>query len=583
MNKIVVIGASGHAKVIIDIIEKQNIYKIQGFIDTYKEKGTMVYEYEVLGTENELPELIKNKNIKGGVIAIGDNYERMSMAHKIKNLLKDFYFITAVHPESILGKNVHIGAGSVIMAGTVVNNDVKIGNHCILNTISSLDHDGVMKDFSSLAPGSIVGGNVKIGKNSVISLGAVIRENVTIGDYTVVGAGSVVTKNIGDYKVVYGVPAKEIKERKADDKYLSRTKEEYLLEVWPLKTQKELNTYSNLIDEFQQNNPFYKVELLDIKNNHLSETYYFTFKKSNILKAVMPFHLNKINTDNKRFDGYYDVSSPYGYSGPILKETMSTFEIEEFWYKIDIWYKKNNVISEFIRFSLNDNFIKYSGICVPSLQNVKGKIIGEKAQWNNYKPKVRNNYRKAEKENLRFSLYYKNTISKEIIEFFYEIYITTMQRNSATEHYFLPIKYFIELIQNNSANVAIAMVYKGVVSISTELILVSENMLYSYLGGTMAAYFHTRPNDYLKINVINWARENDFKYYILGGGRMDNDNLYKYKKAFFPKDPDVIYYTGRKIIDAFIYRELVKFKNLNIHNDEILSELTSYFPVYRNP
>jgi sugar O-acyltransferase (sialic acid O-acetyltransferase NeuD family) len=583
MKKILIIGASGHSKVIIDIIEKQNHYKILGLIDTYKEKGTEVLGYEILGTELDLPELIKEKNIKGGIIGIGDNWERRLMHSKIKDLLPDFDFVTAVHPESVVDKSVHIGEGSVIMAGTVVNHNAEIGAHCILNTISSLDHDSVMKDFSSLAPGSVVGGNVSIGTNSAISLGAIIRENVSVGDYTVIGAGSIVIKNIADYKVAYGVPAREIKERTAEDKYFSTGKKEYELKIWPLKSQKELEKYKTILKEFKRDSPFYNIEFLDIKNNNLSKTYCFEFRKNNVLLAFMPFHLNKIITTNEGFNEYYDVASPYGYSGPLFNNNLPTHELKEFWNHVDDWYKKNNVIAEFIRFSLNNNFIEYTGSLVPSLLNIKGRIVNETEQWDNFKPKVRNNYRKAEKENLVFKLYLTEQFSKEIIDVFYEIYTSTMVRNTADDKYFFPVNYFEALVYNNPSKIAIAIVYKDEVPISTELILKTENSLYSYLGGTKADYFNVRPNDYLKINVMNWGRKNFFEYYILGGGREDHDNLYKYKKAFFPNDSDIIFYTGRKIINPFIYNELIKNNNLKASKNKNLIDPNSFFPAYRKP
>ena len=220
MDKILLIGASEHAKVVMDVIEKEGKYKFYGLIDSYKPAGEAVFGYKILGAEDTLVDLFKSGKVTGGIITIGDNWTRHKMAEKIKSILPEFNFITAVHPSASIARGVTIGAGSVLMAGVVVNSDTKIGKFCILNTRSSLDHDCVMGDFSSLAPGVITGGKVSIGAFSAISLNASIIHGVTIGEQTVLGAGAVALKDIPDHCVAYGVPAKVIRKRQVGEIYL---------------------------------------------------------------------------------------------------------------------------------------------------------------------------------------------------------------------------------------------------------------------------------------------------------------------------------------------------------------------------
>jgi len=220
MNNILLIGASEHAKVVMDVIEKEGKYKIFGLIDSYKPAGGNVFGYKILGTEDTMVELIKGGEVAGGIITIGDNWMRYKMAEKIKSILPEFNFVTAVHPSAIIARNVKIGAGTVVMAGVVVNSDSNIGEFCILNTRSSLDHDCVMGDFSSLAPGATTGGKVSIGAFSAISLGANIIHGVNIGEQTVLGAGAVALVDIPDHCVAYGVPAKVMRKRQAGESYL---------------------------------------------------------------------------------------------------------------------------------------------------------------------------------------------------------------------------------------------------------------------------------------------------------------------------------------------------------------------------
>lgn len=223
-KKIVVIGASGHAKVIIDIIEREGKYTIIGLIDSYKEKGKKTFGYAILGTEKIIPQLLEEENLYGGILAIGDNYIRQELFYKIKEIQPDFKYINAIHPQAVIGAKVRIGEGIVIMPGVIVNIQSKIDDFCILNTKSTLDHECKMKKFSSLGPGANVGGNVGIGECTAISLGAKVIENITIGKHTVVGAGSLVIRNIGDYKIAFGIPAKEVRTREIGEGYLSGNK-----------------------------------------------------------------------------------------------------------------------------------------------------------------------------------------------------------------------------------------------------------------------------------------------------------------------------------------------------------------------
>lgn len=221
MKNILIIGASGHSKMVIDIIKKNNEYNIIGLIDSFKKVGSKISDYEVIGNENDIPNLIEKHNIFGALISIGDNWVRKQMKEIIETETPTLKFISAVHPSAVLAEGISIPKGTVIMANVTINSDAEIGEFCILNTKSSLGHDSIMNDFSSLAPGVTIGGNVFIGFCSAISLGASVIQNLKIGKHTVVGASSLVLKDIGDFKLAYGNPANEIKNRKPNEKYLS--------------------------------------------------------------------------------------------------------------------------------------------------------------------------------------------------------------------------------------------------------------------------------------------------------------------------------------------------------------------------
>ncbi|TDQ33396.1 acetyltransferase [Zeaxanthinibacter enoshimensis] len=224
MKNVVIFGASGHGSVVLDCIEQQGKYNVVGFVDSFKKKGRKFNGYEILGSENDLPYLKDKFNIKGGIVAIGDNWIRKIMVDKITAILPGFNFITAIHPRTIIGRGVVIGRGTVIMPGTTVNANSIIGDFCILNTNSSLDHDGHMKEYSSLAPMVCTGGNLELGQFSVIGLGTNVIESISIGDHTVIGAGSLLVHSMPGQVVAYGSPARIIRGRVIGEPYLAGSK-----------------------------------------------------------------------------------------------------------------------------------------------------------------------------------------------------------------------------------------------------------------------------------------------------------------------------------------------------------------------
>ena len=141
MNNIVIFGVSGHAKVIVDILSSYKNTRIAGFIDNSSNVGDEILGFKVLGKDTSLKSLMKKFNFNKGVIAMGDNIRRCKVENKIKSLHKNFQFVNCIHKSAVISKSVKIGNGNVIMPGVVINTHSVIGDHCILNTNSSLDHD----------------------------------------------------------------------------------------------------------------------------------------------------------------------------------------------------------------------------------------------------------------------------------------------------------------------------------------------------------------------------------------------------------------------------------------------------------
>ncbi len=220
MESIVIVGASGHGKVVADVMRNEGRYHVAGFLDDSHSTGERYAGYPLLGSPQNLPHLVATHDLKGFVVAIGDNTVRSQVTQRIEALCPGLILVSTVHPAASIGADVSIGAGTVIMAGATVNPSVSVGRGCIVNTKASLDHDSVLGDFASLAPGVTTGGNCRIGAYAAIGIGAVLLHGVEVGEHTVVGAGSLVVRSVEPFVVAYGSPARSVRSRTRGEAYL---------------------------------------------------------------------------------------------------------------------------------------------------------------------------------------------------------------------------------------------------------------------------------------------------------------------------------------------------------------------------
>ena len=210
MEKIIIIGGGGHAKVIISILRKMNSYIIEGYIDKKKSGDLIGIPY--LGADQLLPKLF-DKGINNAVLGIGQIKSSIPRKNIYKNLIKIGYNLPPIiSPDSIINEGVNIDIGTVIMDGSIIGCCSNIGKLCIINTNSSIDHDCQISDFTHIAPGVTISGNVKVGKNVLIGTGANIIQNIEIANNSIISAGSCVLKSIDDSGIYRGNPLQKIKD-----------------------------------------------------------------------------------------------------------------------------------------------------------------------------------------------------------------------------------------------------------------------------------------------------------------------------------------------------------------------------------
>lgn len=220
MINIVLIGGGNQAHYTIDIVEKEGKYNIIGIIDSIHEIGSERFGYKIIGRQENIEKLIKEYNIQGGIISVGDNWGRYYISNQIIDKVPNFKFVNAIHPSVIIGNNVEIGYGVVVMAGCIFNPKSKIGNFTFFATGAQVEHDCIIEDFASISAGSVTGGYVKLGKYSAITLGVVVMDRIEIGENSVIGSGSLVTKNVPNDVLSYGSPCKIIRKRNKGEKFL---------------------------------------------------------------------------------------------------------------------------------------------------------------------------------------------------------------------------------------------------------------------------------------------------------------------------------------------------------------------------
>jgi sugar O-acyltransferase (sialic acid O-acetyltransferase NeuD family) len=219
-KRILLFGGGNQVHYTIDIIEKENKYEIVGIIDSVHEIGTERYGYNVLGRQENLSDIVKEHNIDAGIITIGDNWSRSIVYNAITKQMPSFQFVNAIHPSVIIGKNVDLGFGVVMMAGVIVNPLAKIGNFTFFATGCQIEHDCIIEDYASVSAGSVMGGYVTIGKFSAITLGVTILDRLKIGENSVIGSGSLVIKDIPDNVLAHGNPINKIRARMTGEKFL---------------------------------------------------------------------------------------------------------------------------------------------------------------------------------------------------------------------------------------------------------------------------------------------------------------------------------------------------------------------------
>lgn len=206
---VVIIGAGGHGRVVLDIVRAAGEQNPVGFIDADEARaGGSVDGVKIIGAINLLPRLVK-QGITGAIVAIGDNRVRVSYAEAVVSA--GLELISAVHPTASTSPSVRIGRNVVVGPGAIITAEAQIGDSAIINSGAVVEHECRIGKGVHICPGALLGGRVEAGAGAFVGLGARVIPCMKIGQGAIVGAGAVVIRDVPEFATVVGVPAKVVK------------------------------------------------------------------------------------------------------------------------------------------------------------------------------------------------------------------------------------------------------------------------------------------------------------------------------------------------------------------------------------
>ena len=201
MDKIILIGAGGHARACIDVIEKEGQFRIAGLVEKDESTTAKNIGYPVIGVDDDLETL--RKKYTYALVTVGQikSPETRIKIYKMLKALK-YQLPIVISPSAYISKHAEIGEGTIIMHGAIVNAVARIGANCIINNTALVEHDVKIGDHCHIATGAIVNGEVEVGEGTFIGSGVVTKQTISIGKRCIIGAGCVIKKDVPDNQVV---------------------------------------------------------------------------------------------------------------------------------------------------------------------------------------------------------------------------------------------------------------------------------------------------------------------------------------------------------------------------------------------
>ena len=195
MKNIIIVGAAGHARSCIEVVESEGIYKIAGLVGLKSEIGLEISGYKVIASDDELPRMLND--FEYAINALGQISNSAPRAKKFEELRKiGFKTPSVVASSAIIASSASIGEGTILMHGSIVNSGATIGQNCIINSVALIEHDCYIGSNTHISTGALINGGAVVGSNSFIGSGAILKQGIEVGDNCLVGMGVILRKNL---------------------------------------------------------------------------------------------------------------------------------------------------------------------------------------------------------------------------------------------------------------------------------------------------------------------------------------------------------------------------------------------------
>jgi CelD/BcsL family acetyltransferase involved in cellulose biosynthesis len=280
-------------------------------------------------------------------------------------------------------------------------------------------------------------------------------------------------------------------------------------------------------------------------------------------------------------NGLRDVTSPYGYGGALVTGDVPSREIgERFWRFFEEWARDLHVVSEFVRLSLFPDTLEHPGrVRRRSVNYVRELTSDHEALWSASAPKVRQNARRARRSGLTVRI----AEDRSLLDDFERVYADTMERLGSDSWYRFDHAFFEALHREYPGRLVYVAAEQEGRPVSIDLLLVGRDTAYYFLGGTDITAANVRPNDLVKMTVMEWLADQGYHWYVLGGGVRSGDGLERYKRGFAPSG-DRYFCTAERILDPTGYAELTaERRTATLDSGLSWDEESAFFPAYRAP
>jgi hypothetical protein len=296
--------------------------------------------------------------------------------------------------------------------------------------------------------------------------------------------------------------------------------------------------------------------------------------------VLFPFILRPLAAEPwaHREDPSWDLVGPYGYGG-VFSSGHLDGGTASFAERLEGWLAEHSVVSSFVRLSLfASQALPFEGDVVEIASNVvRDLTITRHELWRDYAPKVRKNVNRAVRAGLTVELDHEG----KHLDGFLAVYYATMNRCGATPSYYFPKSFFESMIRDLPGRFVFAHVRQGPSLVSTELVLISNDHVYSFLGGTLPEVFPLRAGDLLKHELFLWARGQRKDAFVLGGGYARDDGIYRYKRSFAPSG-SVPFKVGTVVHDPDRYAHLIdRRREWELGRGVGWAPSATFFPGYR--